>query len=327
VRRALAISLGLACCLGGAPELAAASFPGINGRIAFVRPGQGIWSVNPDGSARLRVSPDSARTAGCDTDPSFAPSGLELAFQTCDPDRHVTVVGTMTATGLDRHRLVSSSDSLPSPQTPAFSSDGKRVAFAAGASAATRLFAIGTDGSGRRRLGVIGYSPSWSPTGRLAYAVPLNQRRWCNSTQLDDVYALDSSLRHERRLTRTYGSYAPDWSPNGRRIAYTRDFTVTSGDAKHVRRTPMDCKPVVRRASGYGPEIVVARASGKHARRLTRKGGSDPVWSPDGKLIAFERSGWIWTMRPDGHGAQKLVRGKQPAWQPLAATPTPRGND
>jgi Tol biopolymer transport system component len=84
----------------------------------------------------------------------------------------------------------------------------------------------------------------------------------------------------------------------------------------------MDCKRRLRAASAYGPEIVVARANGKHAKRLTRTGGSDPAWSPDGKLIAFVRSGWIWTMRPSGHGLKRIVRGTQPSWQPLPAGPS-----
>jgi Tol biopolymer transport system component len=279
--------------------------------------------VNADGSAPLRVSPSDAATSGCDSDPAFAPSGLELAFQTCDPGRHATAVGTMATTGLDRRLVVRSTSNLPSPQTPAFGPGGGRIAFAAGASASTRLFTIRLDGTKRRRLGVIGYSPSWASTGELAYTVPLSRRRWCNSTQLDDLYKLDAKLRHSRRLTKNYGSYAPDWSPDGRRVAYTRDYTSGSDESKRLHRTPMDCKPMVRRANRYGPEIVVARATGKHGRRLTRKGGSDPAWSPDGKLIAFERSGWIMVMRANGRDAHKVVRGTQPAWQPLPAVLIP----
>ena len=319
MRRALGALLALATCLGAAADVAVAAFPGSNGRIAFVKPGRGIFTVNPDGSASARLSPADVPGAGCDSEPSFAPSGLALAFQTCDPARHVTTVATMSSAGLERRLLVASNSKVRSPQTPAFSPTGKRVAFAAGDST-TRLFTVRADGRKRRRLDQSGYSPSWSTTG-LAFAVSLNERRWCNSTQLDDLYTLDPSLKHRKRLTKTYGSYAPDWSPNGRRIAFTRDFSVGSGDKKHADRTPMDCKPVLRRASRYGPEIVVARANGTHAKRLTQSGGSDPSWSPDGALIAFERSGWIWTMRADGKGARRLVRGTQPAWQPILPVP------
>jgi Tol biopolymer transport system component len=313
VRRAVVTALAVVtACLAGAGS-ASAAFPGFNGRIAFVRPGEGIYSVLPDGSARARVSPTDADTAACDSEPAFSPSGLELAFQTCDPAKHATAIGTMSLAGLDRRTVLRGN----SPQTPAFSPSGARLVFTAGASASSHLGVAGADGAHRRRLHTVGYAPSWSVKRRIAFTVPLNRRDWCNSTELDDVYVLGSSLKRSHRITRTYGSYAPDWSPDAERIAYTRDFTVGSGDAKHVHSTPMDCKPVVRKATRYGPEIVVARADGKHAHRLTHTGGSDPAWSPDGTLIAFERSGWIWTMRPNGKGQKRLVRGRQPAWQPL----------
>jgi len=131
-----------------------------------------------------------------------------------------------------------------------------------------------------------------------------------------------SDLKHVKRITRNYGSFDPDWSPDGKRLAYARDYTVSSKDAKNARGT-MDCKPVLRRASRYGPEIVVSDASGKHAHRLTRSGGSNPAWSPNGKLIAFERTGWIWTMNADGSKARRLVPGADPSWQPLPS-PLPR---
>jgi Tol biopolymer transport system component len=321
MRRAAVGLLVLVSLLGAATDAALAAFPGANGRIAYARAGRGVWTVNADGTGATRLSPREGPGVGCDSEPTFSPSGLTLVFQTCDLDRHATAVGTMSVDGLQRRTVVRTSSKIPSPQTPTFAPDGKRLAFAAGATAATRLYSIRTDGRKRRKLDATGYSPSWSATAGLAFAVQLNGKRWCNSTELDDVYKLDPSLTRRSRLTKTYGSYAPDWSPNGRRIAYTRDFSVGSGDQKHVDRTPMDCKPVLSKASSYGPEIVVARANGKNAKRLTHQGGSDPSWSPDGALIAFERSGWIWTMRADGSGARRLVRGTQPTWQPVVPAP------
>jgi Tol biopolymer transport system component len=210
--------------------------------------------------------------------------------------------------------VVRDTAALPSPQTPAFSPGGLRLALAAGVND-TRLFSIALDGTRRRRLHQLGYAPAWSAAG-LAYAVPINRTRWCNSTQLDDVFALDPTLERRHRLTRNNGSYAPDWAPDGRRVAYTRDYSVSSRDAGRVRGT-RDCKVVVRKAERYGPEIVVARANGKGGRKLTGKGGSEPSWSPDGTLIAFERAGYIWTMTADGHRATRITKGTQPAWQPL----------
>jgi Tol biopolymer transport system component len=312
MRRSVAAAALMLLVLG--PAGAHASFPGRNGRIAFVRPGLGIYTVKPDGTSRKPVTPAGAAGGGCDSEPAFAPSGRELAFQTCDLARHATAVGVMGLKGEGRRIVARDAAPVASPQTPAFSPGGLRLAFAAGARD-TRLFSVVLDGTRRRGLGQTGYAPSWSRAG-LAYTVPLNRTRWCNSTQLDDVYALDPELRKRRRLTRNYGSYSPDWAPDARHVAYTRDYSVSSSDARRVRGT-RDCKVVVRKAQRYGPEIVVARANGKHGHRLTQLGGSEPAWSPDGTLIAFERSGYIWTMTSDGHHATRITKGTEPSWQPL----------
>ena len=311
MRRALALATAAACL---APACAHASFAGRNGRIAFVRPGEGIFTVKADGTSRRRVTPEDAPGGRCDSDPAFAPSGAVLAFQTCAPARHSTAIGVMGLRGEPRRIVVRDSSAVRYPQTPAFAPGGARLVFAAGAFD-TRLFTVGPDGTRRRRLKQLGYEPAWSRAG-LAYAAPVNRERWCNSTQLDDVFALDPALRVRRRLTRNNGSYAPDWSPDGRRVAYTRDYSVSGADAGRVRDT-RDCKVVVRKAQRYGPEIVVAKASGKSGHRLTQLGGSAPSWSPDGTMIAFERDGYVWAMTADGHNATRLTKGTQPAWQPL----------
>jgi Tol biopolymer transport system component len=311
VRRALALAAAAACL---APACAQATFPGRNGRIAFVRPGEGIYTVKPDGTSRKRVTPAGVLGGRCDSQPAFAPSGLELAFQTCDPGRHATAVGVMGVTGTARRIVVRDSAATPSPQTPAFAPRGARLAFAAGAFD-THLFSIGLDGRRRLPLHQVGYEPAWSGAG-LAYSVPVNGERWCNSTELDDVYALDPTLTERHRLTRNDGSYSPDWEPGGGHVAYTRDYSVSSGDARRARST-RDCKVVVRKAQRYGPEIVVAKATGKGGHRLTGRGGSEPAWSPDRTLIAFERAGYVWTMTADGHLATRITKGTQPAWQPL----------
>jgi TolB protein len=64
----------------------------------------------------------------------------------------------------------------------------------------------------------------------------------------------------------------PDWSPDGRRIAFTRFFPEQT-------------------------DVLVARADGTGVRNLTRSSctavclsNEYPVWSPDGRRIAFERA-------------------------------------
>ena len=59
------------------PATAGATLPGLNGRIAFVRPGSGIWEVNPDGSGLIRISSPTSRWSECDSEPAFSPEAFQ----------------------------------------------------------------------------------------------------------------------------------------------------------------------------------------------------------------------------------------------------------
>ena len=83
------------------------------------------------------------------------------------------------------------------------------------------------------------------------------------------------------------------------------------------------------------PEVVRAHLAelrpldglGKQRVRLTSNKVSvgSPVWSPDGRRIAFVRTdarnedSTIYVMNDDGTGVVKLTEGASPAWQPVAA--------
>lgn len=51
-------------------------------------------------------------------------------------------------------------------------------------------------------------------------------------------------------------------------------------------------------------------------RALTRKGGDQPSWSPHGRLIAFTRKGYVWTVPAAGGRERRLTRGFNPVWSP-----------
>ena len=80
--------------------------------------------------------------------------------------------------------------------------------------------------------------------------------------------------------------------------------------------------------SSYG--VFVANADGTAATRLTSdESDASPVWSPDGRTIAFcrmEHSGsydrYIAVIRPDGSGLRRLgtVAGHSPVWSPDGKT-------
>jgi Tol biopolymer transport system component len=301
------VALGLAC----AAPAADAAFPGGNGRIAFSRAAQGVWDVSPDGSGARRLSPPEG---GCDSAPSYSPSGAQIAFDSCDPAGHTTGVFTMNADGTGRAQSVAQSGGRPYPQAPAFAATGTQIAFQAGLDT-TRIFISNLDGTGVHRITSVGYGPRFSVGGALAFTVPQHPQQWCNSTELDDVYTQAPGSSRARRITHSYGSYDPDWSPDGTRLLFTRDPRVSKKDFRLVKHLH-DCRPLLRRASAYGQDVMTMNANGRGVHRVIA-GGSSPVWSPDGTQVAYEHSGWIWVAGADGSNPHRVVQGNQPSWQPL----------
>jgi Tol biopolymer transport system component len=130
--------------------------------------------------------------------------------------------------------------------------------------------------------------PDWSATGLVAFV-----RQTRRSTEL---FVVPEAGGKPRRLLappadpRWAGDQEPDWSPDGRRIAFSRATVPLRGP--EYRRT-----------------IVVANADGSGLRRLTRRGDcASPRWSPDGTRIAFVRDGNLWVMNADGTGQRRLSR-------------------
>ena len=52
------------------------------------------------------------------------------------------------------------------PATPAWSPDGRKIAFEGGPYATSSVYVVNADGSGQRRLARNGEAPAWSPDGR-----------------------------------------------------------------------------------------------------------------------------------------------------------------
>ena len=101
----------------------------------------------------------------------------------------------------------------------------------------------------------------------------------------------------QRRLTRNgERNVSPAWSPDGRRIVFER----------RIGREKTGPCSGCGRASTF--QVWVMNAGGSEARILAQD-GAQPVWSPDGRRIAFERQSDIYVMNADGSGQRNLTRG------------------
>jgi Tol biopolymer transport system component len=131
----------------------------------------------------------------------------------------------------------------------------------------------------------------------------------------DELYVMNADGTGLRRLTRNTELGDPAWSPNGRKLVVV----------ERVERGGAPCRPAGR----CHEEIYVINADGTGLRRLTRNAVFDgnPVWSPDGRRIAFVRdrdrqTANIFVMNADGSDQRRLTPNlRRRPWIELAWSP------
>ncbi|TQN32802.1 WD40 repeat protein [Haloactinospora alba] len=252
----------------------------------------------------------------------------DVSAGTADDTGFRASVGYRAATGHPARRDVDDTTERPvrGIAGPVLSPDGQRVAFRA--LGAVWVLDIGGEA---RRITEEGYfhsDPDWHPDGTaLVYS---SDRSGHPALWRHD---LESDTR--TRLTRLSGAQlAPRWSPDGDRVAYQdQDGATWVHDigADSTRRVlPELFQPGRPTWSPDGRTLALAAVRPRSQRfregtsqiltldlgsgttrytepapyrSLSTRGDDGPVWSPDGRMLAFVMESVLWVVPVDGSGA------------------------
>jgi Tol biopolymer transport system component/DNA-binding winged helix-turn-helix (wHTH) protein len=273
--------------------------------IAFVRDNH-LMTIPAQGGAErnlttavdygLAWSPDSKTIAICD---KAAPGELNAIY----------LVSADTGA---RRKLLESSAMRLEDVTPAFSPDGKYIAFARKVTTATDIYVVPVAGGNPRRVARPGRPLSslvWSPDGsRLVFSggetglftAPAGESDSARIRRLDiaglDVHQISVVRRPDNReIELAYGHEASNWDILGATIAgkgVTPRPLAASTRADQAPRFSPDGKRLAFASARSGfEEIWVAASDGSGPVQLTHFNSGlagSPNWSTDGRWIVFD---------------------------------------
>lgn len=199
-------------------------------------------------------------SAGPEYFPSLSPDGKSLVYASPvsgNYDIYMKRIGSRKTTNLTE-------DSRAQDTQPAFSPDGKRIAFRRTAPAGGGIHVMTEAGESVKRLTDFGFNPAWSPDGKEIVCTE-NSVDGPNRSHIPSRLWVISATTGESRNLVVGDAVQAAWSPNGKRIAYW-------GVNDAVQR-----------------DIWTVAANGSNPVQVTNDLFIDwnPVWSPDGDYLYF----------------------------------------
>lgn len=274
---------------------AASGEPGIaDTRLLFLRNGV-IYRVDSDGAQVTSVTPPDASTFS----PDWSSDARHFAYtQFTGPTKDAGRIYIQDVRTGTRSLVAPTATELN--YTPAFSPDGKLLAFSRSSEDGTDIYTYDVAHDCCLQRLTVGrfadnLSPTWSPDGgRIAFV--------STRSGAPQIYVMSADGTNQELFAPfdygvTGASYGPEWSPDGLHVAFHRDV---SGD----------------------PQVFVMDVATRTVRQLTSLGrNEDPTWAPDGLHLAFvsNRTGerQIWVIDLDTGRVRQVTRigeTRLPAW-------------
>jgi Tol biopolymer transport system component len=197
-----------------------------------------------------------------DSTPAFSPDGKVLAFVRGASSRDVEIY-VMPAAGGEPKRLTFDNRS---GRSLAWTADGREILFSSWLYGNLRLWRVSASGGTPEQVAIAGEGAS-----TLAISRQGDRLAYSREFRDTDIWRVGTSgsatMRSPTRLiSSTRPDYGPQYSPDGKRIAFTSGRSGSN-------------------------EIWVCDADGVNPVQLTSFGGPDvgsPRWSPDSRQIAFD---------------------------------------
>lgn len=243
-------------------------------------------------------------------DPQWSPDGARIVFAAAAESAGLDARMDLYVVNADGTRLTNLNDTPEIDETdPAWSPDGTQIAFTSSENGSADVIVMDAGGFGATLIATTDADesrPVWSPDGtQIAYYAANNTGAALMLSDSAGASAAPIAQIFDERST----SYAPTFSPDGERIAYTTAASLEDSATSELFSVRTDGTDPIQ----YTADGAIALA---------------PGWSPDGQWLVFasSRSGSfdVWAIRANGAGIAQLTTGADldytPLWSASGAT-------